>query len=442
MEENYLITGYHGKPHVTAENDRGIHAGIFGSGKYVLPVGMKFHAEYIGNNTVRMYDGKLMNNGAAAGIPAGRFIDFTIPEASSGKQRNDLIVFQYDRNTETLIESGSFRVVRGSETDGTAEPPALISENLLSGEAVNDQMALWSINVSGVVISDPVQVFAVSKTLESVAASNDAIVATSTDGRNFYANSDGFSGLHNGMSITVVPNIENDGDLPPTDAPYSLNINDTGAVLIRRSVSGQARLTIAIDVESIIVSGCNIRLTYNGTYWIVGNVKPAASDLYGDVPIDGGGTGASTLEKAQKNLQIYPATNSTEYPGHYCRTVDGETEWINPPTVLGVEFRTTERFCGFPVYTKSVKLEIPGSGSHTATKIAVGATGLLRYTACIWNTADTAPAAMPFPSADIYPEISTYILRMHVNNTSGDIPKSPDGAVQAWYIKDMPTNIV
>ena len=78
MADNYLITGYCGEPHVTAENDRGIHAAMFGTGRFVLPVGEQFKAEYIGNNTIRMYDGKLMDNGAAAGIPVGEYVDFLI----------------------------------------------------------------------------------------------------------------------------------------------------------------------------------------------------------------------------------------------------------------------------------------------------------------------------------------------------------------------------
>ena len=62
MADNYLITGYWGEPHVTAENDRGINAAMFGTGRFVLPVGEQFKAEYIGNNTIRMYDGKLMES--------------------------------------------------------------------------------------------------------------------------------------------------------------------------------------------------------------------------------------------------------------------------------------------------------------------------------------------------------------------------------------------
>ena len=159
MATNYLITGYHGQPHVTAENDRGINAGIVGAGRKVLPVGEQFRAEYIGNNTVRLYDGKLVDNGAAAGIPAGQYIDLVIPEAGQGKYRNDLIIFKYRQDASTLIEYGTFEEKRGAESGTSAEDPALTQDNLLSGTAIYDEMALWRVPVSGATISAPVQVF-------------------------------------------------------------------------------------------------------------------------------------------------------------------------------------------------------------------------------------------------------------------------------------------
>lgn len=159
MADNYLITGYWGEPHVTAENDRGINAAIFGTGRFVLPVGEQFKAEYIGNNTIRIYDGKLMNNGAAAGIPVGEYVDLLIANASQGMNRNDLIVFQYEQDASTLIECGTFVVVQGTETAETASDPELVQSDLLSGTAAFDQMALWRVAVSGTAISAPVQVF-------------------------------------------------------------------------------------------------------------------------------------------------------------------------------------------------------------------------------------------------------------------------------------------
>ena len=49
--------------------------------------------------------------------------------------------------------------------------------------------------------------------------------------------------------------------------------------------------------------------------------------------------------------------------GGMYRTIDGETEWFNPPMEIGVEYRTTKRFEGNPVYTMAVACgDMPKSG--------------------------------------------------------------------------------
>jgi hypothetical protein len=178
MANNYLITGYWGEPHVTVENDRGINAAIFGTGRFVLPVGEQFRAEYIGNNTIRMYDGKLMDNGAAAGIPAGEYVDLLIANAGQGKKRNDLIVFQYSKDASTRIETGKFVVIQGTETSGTAADPTLVQADLLSDKATAEQMALWRVSVSGTTISAPVQVFEICPNAANAYATGTATIDT------------------------------------------------------------------------------------------------------------------------------------------------------------------------------------------------------------------------------------------------------------------------
>jgi hypothetical protein len=62
---------------------------------------------------------------------------------------------------------------------------------------------------------------------------------------------------------------------------------------------------------------------------------------------------------------------STEFPGCYFRTVDGETEWLNPPLVEGIEYRTTERCENKPVYRKSFSVtfsENAGGADSVVTK--------------------------------------------------------------------------
>ena len=60
--------------------------------------------------------------------------------------------------------------------------------------------------------------------------------------------------------------------------------------------------------------------------------------------------GGIDQEMAQKEAAI----ESADYPVCYYRMVYGVLEWINPPMSVGVEYRTTERFFGRPVYYKIV----------------------------------------------------------------------------------------
>lgn len=53
------------------------------------------------------------------------------------------------------------------------------------------------------------------------------------------------------------------------------------------------------------------------------------------------------IETVKSKLDV----ESDGYAGCYYRIIDGETEWINPPMLNEVEYRTTERYLGKPVYT-------------------------------------------------------------------------------------------
>lgn len=302
MADNYLITGYCGTPHVTAENDRGINAGVFGAGRYVLPVGKQFKAEYIGANTVRIYDGKLVDNGAAAGIPAGEYIDLVVPNASQGMKRNDLIVFQYSQDSSTLIESGIFTVVSGVETSGTAVDPELQQEDLLSGGATFDQMALWRIPVETSTISAPVQLFKVSTSLDKAGGGSVVVDAVSSDGASYTATVEDLEELYNGFEITIIPNIAS-----TTTAP-TLNVNGLGAKPIRLSLSLNNSMLVQPKESGYYAAGRPVKLLFDSNYlttgaWRVANKqRPSATDLYGTTPIESGGTGSNDGAEGLANL--------------------------------------------------------------------------------------------------------------------------------------------
>lgn len=410
MAENYLITGYWGTPHVTAENDRGINAAIFGAGRFVLPVGEQFRAEYIGNNTVRIFDGKLIDNGAVAGIPAGEYIDLVVPEAGQGMKRNDIIIFQYSKDNSTLVESGVFKVVSGEETTGTASDPVLSQQDILSNEATLDQMALWRIPVSGTVISAPEIVYNTKFAGERIAP------AHSEDGVSYTVELPGIAKLYTGLEITIIPDKNSATTLP------SLNINGLGGVSIKRRISSSNSITVQSKDENFLISTQPIRLFYNGKFWIADMARPNAPDIYGTVSVENGGTGGDSAEEARRNLGAAPdghglgdtgvlatdcnttlkngwyycnattqnnptdtqnctffvvARNSSQvyqyffHPSNGCvlqrYTQNGGSswtvEWVNPPMASGVRYRTTERHRGMPVYTKLIDC---GAGSNGA----------------------------------------------------------------------------
>lgn len=217
MGNNYLITGYWGEPHVTAENDRGFNAAVFGAGRHVLPVGQQLRAEYIGNNTVRIYDGKLLDNGALAGIPAGKYVDLLIPEAGQGMNRSDLVIFQYRKDPSTLVETGEFLVLQGTETSGVAYDPILEQQDLLTDEASVDQMALWRVSISGANISAPAALFTVpgSPASKGVVISAKPVILASA----WYGYEGGYSNSVDVAGLTVA-------DEPIVD----INLNDVGVV--------------------------------------------------------------------------------------------------------------------------------------------------------------------------------------------------------------------
>ncbi len=70
------------------------------------------------------------------------------------------------------------------------------------------------------------------------------------------------------------------------------------------------------------------------------------------------------------------ATESADYPGCYYRMVDGVHEWINPPMVIGVEYRTTERYNGKPVYVKAIATGAMPSASGLSNRVVIN-TGIL-----------------------------------------------------------------
>lgn len=78
-------------------------------------------------------------------------------------------------------------------------------------------------------------------------------------------------------------------------------------------------------------------------------------------------------EAVNKGYVDNALVESEDHPGCYYRTVDGVTEWINPPMNPSQEYRTTERYYGNAVYKKVIPYKNSATigSTSTTTNIAI-----------------------------------------------------------------------
>ena len=122
---------------------------------------------------------------------------------------------------------------------------------------------------------------------------------------------------------------------------------------------------------------------------------------------------------------------------------DGEWqpwEWVNPPMMAGVEYRTTERWNGKAVYTKLI--DFGAFNGNTPKDFSVGTTTDTGVP-FRWNGVATNPDGIPYqiPSHKINAGMYfyatggvTYIYFSIQPQSIGDI--TLNGKLQIWYTKD------
>lgn len=159
MANLHLVTGYAGTAHVAAADQGSLHVAIFGGGNYVLNRGSKFGATVISNNTVRIADGDIMMQGRHIRLDKNIYVDLTIENGESGKNRNDLIVCRYTKNSGTGVEQADLVVIKGEAVSGNASDPAYIEADMINDSVMTADFPLYRIPISGLNIATPVCLF-------------------------------------------------------------------------------------------------------------------------------------------------------------------------------------------------------------------------------------------------------------------------------------------
>ena len=133
--------------------------------------------------------------------------------------------------------------------------------------------------------------------------------AESTDGVAYTVTIPGVTELKHGMRIVIMPS-RNSASTAPT-----LDVNGLGAHGMRLPLSFNNVAATMPKLATYFSAGKPIMLWYDESYahgqWkVFGKNRVSAQDLYGTVPVEGGGTGATTAEAA---LEALGAVSQIEY---------------------------------------------------------------------------------------------------------------------------------
>lgn len=128
------------------------------------------------------------------------------------------------------------------------------------------------------------------------------VPATSTDGVNYNVAIDYIDNLYTGLEIIIVPNMTS------TENTLTLNLNGLGAKSIKLPLSTNTSAVVTPDTNNFLVANRPVTLMYDANYsttgcWLaINKQKTSANDIYGILPIEKGGTGATSGDAALQAL--------------------------------------------------------------------------------------------------------------------------------------------
>ena len=148
-----LVTGRKGEAHVTSQQDRMLHQGIFGVEAYILNTGKKLRPEVQSSNEIRIRDGALMVQGALSCVKINTYDSITIQNGTQGMKRIDLVVWQYAYNAENDTEYSEWNVIQGTPDEIEPHMPEYIQGDIQSGDNFV-QVPYLAVHLDGINITE------------------------------------------------------------------------------------------------------------------------------------------------------------------------------------------------------------------------------------------------------------------------------------------------
>lgn len=146
-----IITGYKAEPHITAQQDRNVNMGIFGTGTYIVNIGSKMAATVVSANEITIADGLLVAEGCTAEIERGTSESLEIANGSQGMLRKDLIVARYTKASGTGVEDMQLAVITGTPAASNPALPSYNTGSIVQGDTLVD-FPLYTVNLDGISI--------------------------------------------------------------------------------------------------------------------------------------------------------------------------------------------------------------------------------------------------------------------------------------------------
>lgn len=155
---------------------------------------------------------------------------------------------------------------------------------------------------------------------------------------------------------------------------------DAALIAIDTALAGKAPAGYGLGSKiGMLITDGNDALSGGWYYW--GNVKTNLPFTYGHMRVDprlvGSGGLQSLMQTAYSESHLGCVAQRKLADSNF-----GEWEWVNPPMVIGVEYRTTERYLGKPVYAQVVKF---GALPDTTTKFIAHEISDINYIVGLWG---------------------------------------------------------
>ncbi len=151
-----LITGVHGKPHVTSAQHRAIFENIIGKGSYILNYGDLLEPELQSNQSLRIRSGVLFHHGSISEVKRNTYDEVTLINGSQGMKRVDLIVARYTKSPDTEFETMTWMVIQGTPSESNPAIPEYTIGNMQEGDLVDD-CPVFEVHIEGIQVTQVVK---------------------------------------------------------------------------------------------------------------------------------------------------------------------------------------------------------------------------------------------------------------------------------------------